>query len=89
MEDYTGFLEGVILFRIARDTMDCSCSPGHPGELWLDIELENIEADTVWTDEEKRELILTAKLAELIDDRKAWLLEEIKADLRIPERAAA
>lgn len=79
--DYLDFLSGVLLARTARDTMDCSCSPGHPVELWLDIELENIEADPVWTDEDRRELILTSRLAELIDDRKGWLLEEIRADI--------
>lgn len=81
MKDYIDFLEGVLLFRTARDYMDCSCSPGTPKELWLDIELEGIEDDRDWTDEERRELTLTAKFAELIDDRKEWLLKEITDDI--------
>jgi hypothetical protein len=80
MENYKDFLEGVLLSRTVRDA-DCSCSPGHPVELWLDIELETIEDDKEWTSEEKQELALTAKFAELLDDRKKWLLEEITRDL--------
>lgn len=75
--DHLDFLGGVILFRTARD-MKSSCSPGPPPELWLDIELESIKSNPAWTDQERRDLILTSKLAELIDDRKIWLLKEIE-----------
>jgi hypothetical protein len=80
MKNYADFLGGVLLFRVIRD-MNCSCSPGPPRELWLDMELESIRDAPDWTDEERYELILTAKLADLIDDRKSWLFEEIREDL--------
>ena len=82
--DYVEFLGNVLLFRTTRD-MNCSCSPGNQPELWLDIELEHISANAEWADGEKQQLILTAKVADLLDDRKVWLLEEIHRDLYLIE----
>ena len=80
--DYLDFTGGILLARIARD-MKSPCCAGNDPQLWLDIELENIEADKIWTPEEKQQLRLTAMLAELLDDRKAWLLEELREDLKV------
>ncbi len=77
--DHLDFLGNILLFRTARD-MNSSCSPGPDPELWLDISLESISTGD-WTDQEKQELSLTSKMADLIDDRKAWLLEEVSKDL--------
>src|SRR6185312_5689447 len=77
--DHLEFLGNILLFRTARD-MNSSCSPGPDPELWLDISLESI-SDGDWTEQEKQVLSLTAKMADLIDGRKAWLLEEIGKDL--------
>lgn len=92
--DYIEFLDAILLFRTARD-MDCSCSPGPPPELWLDLHMESLATDCredpdYYTDEVVQWLSLAAKMAELIDDRKAWLLKEIEDDLDkiINERTA-
>ena len=84
MTDYIEFLNDVTLFRAVRD-MDDNCCPGPPAELWLDIRLENIASDKTYDDETRRYLILASKFAELIDDRKAWLLEEVENDLIMAE----
>lgn len=80
LRDYTEFLGAVFLFRAARD-MDTSCCPGPPPELWLDMRLENLESDKDMDPETKEWILIASKMAELIDDRKAWLLEEVEADL--------
>ena len=94
MRDYTEFLGTILLFRTVRD-MDPSCSPGLPKELWLDRRLESLADDhredpDYWTDEVVQYISLASKMAELIDDRKAWLLEEVENDLskiELPEAA--
>lgn len=79
--DYTEFLGDVLLFRAVRDMEDTPCSQGPPKELWLDIRLESIGDNPDWTPEQQRYLILASKVADLLDDRKGWLLASIEADL--------
>lgn len=88
MESFIDFLWGVSLFRAARD-MTSPCSGAPDPELWLDIELERIDADPGYSTEERQQLIMTAKVADLFDDRKRWLLDEIRDDLEIMTKATA
>lgn len=71
---YQEFLDGVLLFRGLRD-MDTF------PETWTERWLSGIVVSDS-PPEVKDFLKLATKVAELIDDRKAWLLEEIDADLK-------
>jgi len=71
---YREFLDGVLLFRGLRDMDDF---PETWTERWLSRIV--ISDDPVET---KSFLLLATKVAELIDDRKAWLLQEVDDDLR-------
>jgi hypothetical protein len=70
---YIDFLDGVLLFRGLRDS---DTFPETWTERWLSTIVISNEPP-----EAKHFLRLMTKLAELIDDRKAWLLEEINNDL--------
>lgn len=72
--DYREFLGDVLLFRAVRDMDD------NPGE-WVDrfLSILRNNDDTSW--DERRRLMLAAKFADLIDDYKDYLLEEIESDL--------
>jgi len=72
--DYLEFISGVLLFRTRRDLDDFP-------ETWLEREVPSIKVSD-FTDEEKQELLMLAKFADLIDNTKQWLLEEIEEDLR-------
>lgn len=74
-KDYRNFLDSVLLFRTVRDT---DISP----EIWVDRWLDSLENSKDHSPEVRQHMILATKVAELIDDRKAWLLEEIDADLK-------
>jgi hypothetical protein len=80
---YIEFLWDVLMFKGARDMEDTPCSRRSPKELWLDMQLESIRSNPDWTEEERQTLILTAKVAELIDDSpsKSWVLLSIEEDL--------
>lgn len=72
--DYRDFLGDVLLFRAARD-MD-----GNPGE-WADRFLSIIRKNNSWSQDEYHRLALAVKVAEMFDDYKDYLLEEIESDL--------
>lgn len=90
LRDYTEFIDAVLLFRAVRD-MDTPCSPGPPPELWLDKRLDDLATSSrtnpdYYTPEVVEWLTLASKMADLIDDRKQWLLEEIEEDLKKAQR---
>lgn len=83
--DYVEFIDAVLLFRTSRDTIH-SCSPGYEPELWFEKRMDGLAAsqreDPDYYDSETVQwLSLATKIAELIDDRKAWLLDEIDNDI--------
>jgi len=71
--DYVEFVSGVTMFRTLRDLDQFP-------ETWLERKVTSIKVGN-WTGDEQQELLLIAKFAELADDRKTWLLEEIEEDL--------
>jgi hypothetical protein len=73
MEDFLSSVHGILFTRSIRD-MD------RFPETWLEREVASVKVSD-FSDREKAELLAAAKMAELIDDRKAWLLEEVKQDL--------
>jgi len=73
--DYLNFVDSILMFRGVRDTDDAP-------EIWMDRWLDHIECDKSNSADVKRHLVLATKLAELIDDRKQWLLDEVDGDLR-------
>lgn len=88
MRDYAEFVDAILLFRCVRD-MDLPDSPA-PGT-WLQDHLDSVanqENGDYWTPEVKEYLCLAYKIADLIDDRKQWLIDEIEADLRKVQRPA-
>lgn len=78
MDSFLDFIAGILTCHIVRGIEIRSGTPS--AEHWLETELERVNSDPDWSNEEKRELILVAKMTELIDDRKGWLLDEIKND---------
>ena len=72
--EYVDFLGDVLLFRTCRDTDDFP-------EIWMDRRLDGIILDKDLDPDVRRRLLLTAKIAELIDGRKQWLIDEIEQDL--------
>jgi hypothetical protein len=78
---YLEFLGDVLLLRSGRDMEHTDCSQPPPRELWLDIQLERMHADSGYSEEERQTLLLTAKMADLLDDRKQWLMEEIQSEV--------
>lgn len=76
--DYREFIGNVLLFRAVRDT---DIQP----EIWVDRWLDNLEHSKDHPAEVRNHLMLAVKMAELIDDRKAWLLQEIEEDLQQAE----
>jgi len=71
---YQEFLDGVLLFRGLRDMDDF---PETWAERWLSRIVISDDPQGM-----KDFLSLATKMAELIDDRKAWLLEEVDSDLK-------
>ena len=87
LRDYTEFIDAVLLFRYMRDTDKAP-------EAWLARRLSSLAVDgqenpDYYTTEVLEWLSFISKFAELIDDRKADLLEEIEADLRKVIRPAS
>ena len=71
-ESFQWFLDGILTYRDERDADD---SP----ETWTERRLAELAASD--NDEEwKAYLSLSIKLAELLDDRKGWLLDEAGED---------
>lgn len=73
--DYKEFLGDVLLFRVVRDT---DSAPG----IWVDRWLDQIGNDKSLSGEERDRLLIATKVAELFDDRKQWLQDEMESDLR-------
>lgn len=73
--DYKEFLGDVLLFRVVRDT---DSAP----QIWVDRWLDQIGNDKNLSGEERDRLLIATKVAELIDDRKQWLQDEMESDLR-------
>ena len=73
--DYLSFIDSILLFRGVRDSDDAP-------EIWMDRWLDNIERNKDNSPEVRRHLVLAAKMAELIDGRKQWLLDEVDEELR-------
>lgn len=69
--DYLDFLDDVLIFRAYR-------AFGDPQpEIWMDKALDRMNPGR---DDEKH-LPFAAKMAELIDDRKQWLLDELSEEV--------
>ena len=73
--DYRDFLGDVLLFRAVRD------SESRPEE-WASRWLLNIQKNESLSWDERRRLMLATKIADLFDDYKGYLLEEIESDVR-------
>lgn len=72
--DYRDFLGDVLLFRAVRD------SERHPEE-WASRWLADIQKNESLSWDERRRLMLATKIAELFDDYKGYLLEEIESEV--------
>lgn len=73
--DYREFLGDVLLFRAVRETEKVP-------EEWAARWLANIQKNESLSWDERRRLMLATKIAEMFDDYKDYLMEEIESDLR-------
>lgn len=76
MDDYLDFLSSIIFHRRIRDI-------DKDKWIWMDLALDFLVNHAEgFTAEEIQRMSLAIKMAELIDDRKAWLLDEVDQEVR-------